>query len=146
MILELITAQVWFYCSLRLLPVFSTLAEEIWEDVDQLQLEADFPPFYDEPPSLPQQNTITSKPDNVLLTWLLLFLLRLQAKHYIPDSAVNCLLKFLYMFFSIVGRHSDFVSSLAGSFPMSVYQMQKFFWDQGRVCSLHCLPKMLQCL
>ena len=46
--------------------------------------------------ALPQQNTMTSKPDNVLLTWLLLFLLRLQAKHYTPDSAVNCLLKFLY--------------------------------------------------
>ena len=112
---------------MRLLPVFSTLAEEMWEDADQLQLEADFPPFYDEPPALPQQNTMTSKPENVLLTWLLLFLLRLQAKHYIPDSAVNCLLKFLYMFFSIVGRHSDFVANLAGSFPMSVYQMQKFF-------------------
>ena len=112
---------------MRLLPVFSTLVEEMWEDADQLQLEADFPPFYDEPPALPQQNTVTSKPENVLLTWLLLFLLRLQAKHYIPDSAVNSLLKFLYMFFSIVGRHSDFVANLPGSFPMSIYQMQEFF-------------------
>ena len=108
---------------MRLLPVLSTLADEMWEDADQMQLEADFPQFYDEPPALPQQNTMTSKTENVLLTWLLLFLLRLQAKHYIPDSAVNCLLKFLYMFFSIFGRHSDFVANLALCFPVSVYQM-----------------------
>ena len=133
---------------MRLLPVLSTLANEMWEDADQMQLEADFPQFYDEPPALPQQNTMTSKTENVLLTWLLLFLLRLQAKHYIPDSAVNCLLKFLYMFFSIVGRHSDFVANLALCFPVSVYQMQKFFgikeeFTRFVVCLKQLLIKIL---
>ena len=129
---------------MRLLPVLSTLADEMWEDADQMQLEADFPQFYDEPPALPQQSTMTSKTENVLLTWLLLFLLRLQAKHYIPDSAVNCLLKFLYMFFSIVGRHSDFVANLALCFPvLTGIPNAEVFWDQGRVYSICCLPKVL---
>lgn len=80
-------------------------------DADQLEVESGFPHACDEPPALPQQNVMTQRSD-VLITWILLFLLWLQAKHYIPDSA---------------GRHSDFVVHLAAYFPKSVYQMQKFF-------------------
>ncbi len=50
-----------------------------------------------------------------LLTWFLLFLLRMQAKHYIPDVALNSLLKFLYAFFLILGRYSEFVGHVPAS-------------------------------
>ena len=63
--------------------------------------------------------------ENALLTWLLLFLVRLQACHYIPDSTLNCLLKFLYIFLHIIRRQSNFVARLATHFPKSIYQMKK---------------------
>jgi len=91
------------HCLRLLVYVFHT--EELWEDADQLEVETDFPHACDEPPALPQQNVMTQRSDNVLITWILLFLLQLQAKHYIPDSALNCLLKFLCVFFCIIGRH-----------------------------------------
>ena len=45
----------------EIIACLSTLADEMWEDADQMQLEADFPQFYDEPPALPQQNTRLQK-------------------------------------------------------------------------------------
>lgn len=99
----------------------------MWEDDDHIELESDFPQADDKPSAFPQQDATTLRSENMLLTWLLIFLLRLQAKHYIPDSAVNCLLKFLYVFLCIIGRHSDFVAHLAASFPNSVYKLQKYF-------------------
>ena len=62
-----------------------------------------------------------------LLTWLLLFLLRMQAKHYIPDVALNSLLKFLYMFLVILGRYSEFVQCIVPIFPKTLYHLQNFF-------------------
>ena len=44
--------------------------------------------------SLDQQDE--SKNNNCLVSWLVLFLMRLQSKYYRPDAAVSCLLKFMY--------------------------------------------------
>ena len=41
----------------------------------------------------------TSSKEYQLVLMLVLFLLRLQSKHYIPDSAISSKLKFLYTFF-----------------------------------------------
>ncbi len=57
---------------------------------------------------------------NSLVSWLVLFLLRLQSKYYIPEIAMACLFKFLYAFLVVVGTRSDFVH-----FPKSLYCLHK---------------------
>ena len=56
-----------------------------------------------------------------------MFILRLQAKHYIPDVAINSLLKFLLIFFSIVGLYSDFIAGMVAIIPTSLYLLRKYF-------------------
>ena len=64
--------------------------------------------------------------DHTLLTWLTLFLLRLQCKHYIPDYALECLLKFLYTLFVIIGRSSEVAKNIAEQLPRSMYSLRKY--------------------
>ena len=56
-----------------------------------------------------------------------MFILRLQAKHYIPDVAINSLLKFLFIFFSIVGLYSDFIAGMVAIIPTSLYLLRIYF-------------------
>ena len=57
--------------------------------------------------------------------WLVGFLIQLQAKHYVPDSALNLLLKFLYTFFCVLGRFSGFVAAMVTYFPSTIYRLKK---------------------
>lgn len=52
------------------------------------------------------------------------FLLQLQAKHYIPDSAIDALTKFLYAFFSVLSPVSSVASSILRVFPRSLYAIK----------------------
>ena len=61
-----------------------------------------------------------------LTTWFALFLLRLQAQHYIPDAAIDSLLKFLYAFLVILGSFSDVCKSLSKYMPRTVYSLRNF--------------------
>lgn len=70
-----------------------------------------------EVPALPDVEAIANSEESALLTWLLLFLVRMQAKFYIPETAMNCLLKFLYILFSIISRNSTFVARMIQKFP-----------------------------
>ena len=97
----------------------------MWEEANENQLETEFPQEAEESPPLPMECATVDTHESALLTWILLFLVRLQARHYIPDSALNCLLKFLYIFLRIIGRQSNFVAKLTTHFPKSIYQMKK---------------------
>ena len=55
--------------------------------------------------------------------WVIGFLLRLQAKFYFPDSAINLLTVFFCAFISVTGRFSTFMKELAGVFPKSLIAM-----------------------
>ena len=57
--------------------------------------------------------------------WIVGFLIQLQAKHYIPHSALNLLLKFFYTIFCILGQFSEFTSNMATHFPSTIYQLKK---------------------
>ena len=101
--------------------------DEVWEE--------DEPDFFDAfeadavPPDLPVADTfpkMTSQKS--LMLWLIGFLLQLQAKHNIPDKALN-LLVFLKAFFLVLGCFSDFVSVLASQFPSSMYLVRKNFFQ-----------------
>ena len=84
----------------------SDCLEEIWEDDNSefslnsdIQMDEDCPRF-------PQVDA-TSSTEMALVYWLLLFILRLQARHYLPDAALKSLLKFLHTVLVIIGRYSD---------------------------------------
>ena len=55
----------------------------------------------------------------------ILFLVRLQAKHYIPDTALAALLQFLFTFFLVLGRFSEAASGIATVFPCTLHRMRK---------------------
>lgn len=95
---------------------------EVWEDNDSSDCE-------DEGAVLPEleSDESTTRNGRALLTWLLVFLLRMQAKHYIPDAALNSLLKFLYAFLLIISLSSEFIQHIIRVFPKSVHNLRKFF-------------------
>ena len=85
--------------------------EEVWDESDESCPE--------ECPELPTASQ-DSEEEDAIIQWLLIFLLRLQAKHYIPDAAVQCLVKFLYIFLRIIGRYSTTIANIASKFTISL--------------------------
>ena len=71
------------------------------------------------------ESTSSNIKQNRLAEWLLLFLLRLQAKHYLPDTTISAFLKFLYTFFCVTGGFSNVALDIARVWPQNVYAMRK---------------------
>ena len=96
--------------------------EEVWEDLDGgLDYELDF-----DTASIPPDAThVESQFQRALVVWVVGFLIQLQAKHYIPDNALNMLLKFFYTTFCILGQFSGFVSGMVAHFPSSLHRLKK---------------------
>ena len=78
----------------------------------------------DDTPDLPIVGHTCSE-EKDLVGWIIIFLLRLQAKHYIPDTTLDYLIKFLCVFFPVVSRSSTFVSNITQTFPKSLYELRK---------------------
>lgn len=102
---------------------------ETWED-DEGNIDSDYPQTTeassDEIPDLPEPQTKTcSTRESMLRNWLLLFFVRFQARFYISDTAMSCLLKFVYVFLSIIGRYSTFVSQIIDNFPTSLFLLKQ---------------------
>ena len=95
-------------------------SEELWDEGDNEK--DDMFHLQESPPPLPQDPAASS---NCVVTWVVGFLLLLQARHYIPDSAMNALLKFLHVLFRVLGRSSPAISSLVSSIPSSVHSLGK---------------------
>ena len=124
--------------------VGSSNAEELWEKSDHE--DADAFSIQDSPPPLLQDQPTSSI---CVVTWLVGFLLLLQARHYIPDSAMNALLKFLHAFFRVLGRSSPVISSMVSSIPSSVYSLGKASGQSTKfvVCpKCHYLYKFNECV
>ena len=62
------------------------MVEEVWEDEYEDAQEFD----NDEAPDLPYSQ-ISCTEERDLVTWIVIFILQLQAKYYIPDVALHCL-------------------------------------------------------
>ena len=104
----------------------SDCLEEIWEDDNsEFSLNSDIQ--MDEDCLRFPQVDATSSTEMALVYWLLLFILRLQARPYLPDAALKSLLKFLHTVLVIIGRYSDFVARMADAFPTSLYLLHKYF-------------------
>ena len=71
----------------------------------------------------------TSKSDlaiKSLVIWLTGFLLLLQAVHSTSDAVITAIIRFLKVFFSVMGQFSDFfVAKFAAAFPSSLYSLRK---------------------
>lgn len=52
-------------------------------------------------------------------------MVRLQSKHYIPDAAIEALLKFLCALFVVLGRFSNLASEISEILPQTLYTMRK---------------------
>ena len=91
--------------------------EEVWEESDESSSE--------ECPELPNEVNRTCTIESAVLSWLLIFILRLQAKYYIPDVAIQCLIRFLHILFSVLGRYSPVIANIASKFPRSLYYLRK---------------------
>lgn len=61
-----------------------------------------------------------------LIVWFVNLLALLQRKHYIPDGAINLLLKLLWIFINLLSKLYPDLSEIVQIFPSSFYQMQRF--------------------
>ncbi len=76
--------------------------------------------------------------------WLVGFLIQLQAKHFIPDSALNLLLRFLHTFFCVLGRFCGFVAAMATQFPSTLYRLKKTLTYAHQFTRFVVCPKCLK--
>ena len=113
---------------------FSELSnnEELWEEPDIV--ETDISIQTSSPPPLPAQSNTSSF--NTVVVWLVGFLLLLQSRHYIPDSAM-----FLHVVFCVLGRLSLEISSMASSIPSSVHLLGKFSGHSAEFMKYMVCPK-----
>ena len=65
-----------------------------------------------------EESDESSTVESGILSWLLIFLLRLQAKDYIPDTAIQYLIRFLWDLFCVLGRYSSVIAHIASSIPV----------------------------
>lgn len=95
--------------------------EEVW-DVTNDESGSDTDEFESAPslPNVPDHST-----QEMLLRWILLFLIQLQVRFTVSDNAITFILKFLNAIFCILGRFSDFASTIAVQFPTTLYQFKK---------------------
>jgi len=95
--------------------------EEVWsEEEDQTFLEN--LECEEEPPSAHTQLQAGHSKSKALAMWLLHFLLSFQAVYHISDKALAFFLKFLSVFFSVLGQFCKISAEIAGFWPSSLYQ------------------------
>ena len=106
------------------IPISGSDSEEIWEEEP-----SDDPETFvcEDPLPLPQDPAVSSSCKSIV-SWLVGFLLLLQARHYIPDSAMNSLLKFLHLHFHVLGRFSPVISAMANIYSLICVFNAKISW------------------
>lgn len=100
---------------------------EIWDDGDDLleditTISTPSPPIFCH--STQQKNV------HAIKMWVIGFLLSLQSKFYIPDSSINLLIHFFFVFISVTGRFSAFMKQLADVFPRSLSTVLNLVKDE----------------
>jgi hypothetical protein len=108
----------------------------VWNGDDDDKLEDD---ISNTVPSQPLFNNPVKENIHALLIWMIGFLLTFQAKYYIPDTAINFLIKFLGAFICVAGRFCEVMKELADIFPSSLTTMLLL------VKSAHAYTKFVVC-
>ena len=100
--------------------------EEIWcesepdTDTEEYCQENDVPAFPEFPCDTSERQSASA-----LSMWLIGFLLTLQARFYLPDRAVDALIKFFFAFLTVVSRYSPSIEAIARAFPSSLHLLRK---------------------
>ena len=76
-----------------------------------------------------------------LLKWIVGFLLVLQARYHIPNSAIDLLIKFMLAIFSVLGCFSPFVCTLRKLLPSSLHVMRTHFASEITFSKYPVCPK-----
>lgn len=97
---------------------------EVWEDdddsiLDDVGVASPLPPVF-------CSHSAEMRNVHAIVTWILGFLLSLQAKFHIPDVSIHLLVKFLFVFISVTGHYSTFMKQMADVFPKSISEMLTF--------------------
>ena len=79
-------------------------------------------------PIMPSFDTDTRESSSAtsLVSWLLIFLLKLQTRYFIPDAALKLLIKFFSIFFTVLGQFSPFIKTIKNFFPKSLYDVKNY--------------------
>ena len=122
-------------------PVCVSLAQpvemvEVWNEV-----ESELDIVIEGEPSVEMRTIASNSTEHVFVSWLTIILLRLQACYYISDSAIECLLKFMCVFFAVLSQFSDKVKDIAKLLPRSMYTLKHFlgysdWFGKLAVCSV----------
>lgn len=74
-------------------------------------------------PSFVNGRDAVSLKGKALSLWLIGFLLRLHSRYFIPEAALDSLLKFLYILFTILAQFSPICQAIKNNFPHSLYDI-----------------------
>ena len=127
--------------------VLFPFTEEHWENIEDydsdIEQEINNAPSQPTPPEHNSNELVTEAA--ALATWIVLFLLRLQGKHYIPENAIDELIKFMSKVFTIMAKYSTFNSHFNNKFPTSLYMAKKITVHQykSNVSSYFVCPECL---
>ena len=92
--------------------------EEFWEESDDSENVQESEEAHKSAPIMPSFDTDTKESSSAisLVSWLLIFLLKLQTRYFIPDAALKLLIKFFSIFFSVLGQFSPFIKTIKNFF------------------------------
>lgn len=96
--------------------------DEVWDD--ESQVTPDFKDPDEEPPELEgnSQCEVVQGQSRVLTIWLLHFFFSLQSVFHMSDSALGYLIRFLKVFFVVLGRFCSIAAEISECLPSSLYQ------------------------
>ena len=100
--------------------IFEFSPAELWDDNEE-DLE-----IFDNQDNCDDGTSSAGSTTKTLTMWLVFFLLHLQSKHYIPDKAIDSLLKFLSTLFGVIGRFSQIGKEISECFPKTSYALQRY--------------------
>ena len=109
--------------------------EEIWKDMSEDDSEIVHEHLSASSiPLSPLNDPLPSTDPSIrsLVLWLTGFLLLIQARYFTSDAIIDALLKFLCVFFKVLGHLSQFAAKLAIALPSSICMLQKTTKDCSR--------------
>ena len=113
--------------SLYFISILGYEEDEVWEDDDLTTGFCDDFVKEDTPPT--DDSNCDGEIElkcNHFRDWLIVFIVHLKAVYHLTETAVESIIKFLYAFFSLLGRFNPICARVAEKFPASLYQLYKY--------------------
>jgi hypothetical protein len=90
---------------------------EVWEDEQDSDME--------DAPSHPDVVTENNSKAGAISVWIIGFIMKMQKRHVLSDSALNCLIKFIYASLVVLSMFSPSILAISKAFPSSLYKLRK---------------------